>query len=295
MTISGPRALVAEDEILTGEAVALDRQPLGLGLRLLGGLIDAVLGWIVYLALAVFGAGSLVDAGVLDAGTYQIFAIIALVVCFAVVPITVETLTGGRSLGRLAAGGRIVRSDGGAIGFRHAFIRGLLGVLEVYMTFGGLALIVGMFTPRAQRLGDLMAGTYSERARRTRLPDPSPGVPDPLAGWARVADVARLPARLDAQVTRFASGSGGLSPAVRARIAAELAGDVAPYVTPIPDVAPELLLQGVAAVRREREGRMLRAERERAEIFAGQDPFTGAPQPRRSGVEPQWNGSAPRS
>ncbi|GGF45899.1 membrane protein [Microbacterium sorbitolivorans] len=285
MTISGPRALVAEDEILTGEAVALDRQPLGLGLRLLGGLIDAVLGWIVYLALAVFGAGSLVDAGVLDAGTYQIFAIIALVVCFAVVPITVETLTGGRSLGKLAAGGRIVRSDGGAIGFRHAFIRGLLGVLEVYMTFGGLALIVGMFTPRAQRLGDLMAGTYSERARRTRLPVPSPGVPDPLAGWARVADVARLPARLDAQVTRFASGSGGLSPAVRARIAAELAGDVAPYVTPIPDVAPELLLQGVAAVRREREGRMLRAERERAEIFAGQDPFTGAPQPRRGGPE----------
>ena len=291
MTISGPRALVAEDEILTGEAVALDRQPLGLGLRLLGGLIDALLGWIVFLAIAVFGAASLVDAGVLDEGTYQIFAIVALVVCFAVVPIAVETLTRGRSLGKLAAGGRIVRSDGGAIGFRHAFIRGLLGVLEVYMTLGGVALVVGMFTPRAQRLGDLIAGTYSERARRTRLPDPAPGVPDPLAAWARVADVARLPDRLDAQVTRFASGSGNLSPAVRARIAEELAGDVAPYVTPLPAVAPELMLLGVAAVRRERERRMLRTERERAEIFAGQDPFTGAPGP----STPQWNGSAPRS
>jgi uncharacterized RDD family membrane protein YckC len=276
MTPTGPRALVAEDEILTGEAVALDRQPLGLGLRLLGGLIDAVIGWIVYLALAVFGAGSLVDAGVLDEGTYQIFAIVALVVCFAVVPIAVETLTGGRSLGRLAAGGRIVRSDGGAIGFRHAFIRGLLGVLEIYMSFGGVALIVGMFTPRAQRLGDLVAGTYSERARRTRLPDPPPGVPAPLIGWAAVADVARLPDRLDAQVARVASGSAGLAPAARGRIATELAGDVAPYVTPLPSVPPEMLLLGVAAVRRERERRMLRTERERATLFAGQDPFTGA-------------------
>jgi hypothetical protein len=32
----------------------------------------------------------------------------------------------------------------------------------------------------------------------------------------------------------------------------------------------------VAAVRRERERRMLRTERERATLFAGQDPFTGA-------------------
>jgi len=280
MSISGPRPLVAEDEVLTGEAVALDRQPLGLGLRLLGGLIDALLGWIVYLALAVFGAGSLLSAGVLDEGTYRIFSIVVLVICFAVVPITVETLTRGRSLGRLAAGGRIVRSDGGAIGFRHAFIRGLLGVLEIYMSFGGVALIVGMFTPRAQRLGDLVAGTYSERARRTRLPDPSPGVPDSLTAWAAIADVARLPDRLDAQVSRFASGSAKLSPAARARIAAELASDVAPYVTPLPPVPAETLLQGVAAVRRQRERRMLRAEHARTTLLAGQDP---------------WNGSAPRS
>ncbi|GGO62927.1 hypothetical protein GCM10010910_14240 [Microbacterium nanhaiense] len=285
MTISGPRALVAEDEILTGEAVALDRQPLGLGLRLLGGLIDALIGWLAYLALAVFGAGSLVDAGVLDEGTYRIFSVVVLVVCFAVLPITVETLSGGRSLGKLAAGGRIVRSDGGAIGFRHAFVRGLLGVLEIYMSFGGVALIVGMFTPRAQRLGDLVAGTYSERARRTRLPDPSPGIPEQLAGWARVADVARLPDRLDAQVTRFSSGASKLSPAARARIASELVADIAPYVTPLPQAPAEAVLQGVAAVRREREARMLRAERERASALAGRDPFSGD----------QWNGSAPRS
>ena len=41
---------------------------------------------------------------------------------------------GGRrlgQLGRLAVGSRIVRIDGGAAGFRHAFIRALVGVIEI--------------------------------------------------------------------------------------------------------------------------------------------------------------------
>ena len=272
----GPRALALDDEVLTGEAVALDLQPIGLGLRVLGGLIDAAIAWAVYLAIMIWGAGSLLSAGVLTDATYRIFAIVFLVVCFVVLPITVETLSHGRSLGKLAAGGRIVRADGGASGFRHAFVRGLVGVLEVYMSFGAIALLVGMFTPRAQRLGDLVAGTYSERARRPALPDPAPMLPPELAEWAELADVARLPARLDAQVTRFASAATKLHPAARTRIAADLAHDIAPFVSPVPMVAPEVLLAGVAAVRRERERAVLRNERERAALLGGQDPFTGA-------------------
>lgn len=275
--IAGPRTLVAEDEVLTGEAVALDLQPIGLGLRVLGGMIDAVLGWALYLAIMLWGVGSLVDAGILTQATMQVFAIVLLVVCFAVLPITVETLTRGRSLGKLAAGGRIVRSDGGAIGFRHAFIRGLVGVLEVYMTLGGIALLVGVFTPRAQRLGDLVAGTYSERARRPALPEPARGIPEQLAGWAEVADVARLPARLDAQVMRFSAGAENMNPAARARIAAELAPDVEPFVSPVPPVSPEVFLAGVAAVRRERERAVLRAENARTARLSGADSVTGVP------------------
>src|SRR3546814_5251935 len=100
-------------------------------------------------------------------------------------PTTVETVTRGRSLGKRAVGGRIVRADGGAIGFRHAFLRALLGVLELWFTLGSLAALVGAFTPRAQRLGDLLAGTYSERTRTRPLPAPAPGIPPALAGWAQ--------------------------------------------------------------------------------------------------------------
>ncbi len=259
---------MAEDEILTGEAVALDLQPLGVGMRALGGLIDLVIAYLL-LFLAMWAAGSLADAGVLDQGTVQIYQVTAIVVVFVVIPVAVETLTRGRSLGRLAAGARIVRSDGGAIGFRHAFIRALVGVLEIAMSLGGIAFLVAMFSPRGQRLGDLVAGTYSERTRAPRLPEPAPGVPPELAGWAEVADAARLPARVDLRVTRFASGAARMDPAVRARLAAELAQEVAPFVSPLPPVAPELLLQGVAAIRRDRDRTALRAQAERAARLAG--------------------------
>ncbi|MBP2437586.1 RDD family protein [Microbacterium amylolyticum] len=265
---TGPRALVADDEVLTGEAVALDLQPIGLGMRTLGGLIDMVAGWLLFLAL-LWGAGTIAAAGIIDQGTIQILTIVLLVMSFVGLPLTVETMTRGRSLGKLAAGGRIVRTDGGAIGFRHAFIRALVGVLEIYMTFGGIAILVGTFTPRAQRLGDLVAGTYSERVRRPKLPPPAPGVPPELVHWAEIADVSRLPPRVDSRVTRFATGGAKIDPRIRARLAADLMHDVAPFVTPLPDASPEVVLQGVAAVRRERDRTALENENIRVARLAG--------------------------
>ncbi|MTE22754.1 RDD family protein [Microbacterium sp. ZXX196] len=259
---------VHDDEVLTGEAVALDLQPLGLGLRIAGGLIDAVVGWGLVLLIVGWGLQSLAAGGVLDEATLQIATIIAYVVCFAGIPITVETLTRGRSLGRLAVGGRIVRADGGAVGFRHAFVRGLVGVLEIYLTFGGLALVVAAFTPRGQRLGDLVAGTHSERDRRPPLPAAPPEAPPALADWARVADVARLPDRTDQRIARFAAGAHRMHPAVRARLAADLVREAAPFVSPAPAAPPEAALAAIAAVRRTRERQALLAENARAGALA---------------------------
>lgn len=154
----------AADEVLSGEAVAIDVQPIGFLLRALGAAIDMLLGYAVFL-LWIFLRIWLLDAGVLDETTDRIAVVSAFVVSFVVLPITMEVALKGRSLGKLAVGGRIVRVDGGAAGFRHAFIRALLGVLEIYMTFGGVAVLTGAFNARSQRLGDLVAGTYSQRVR----------------------------------------------------------------------------------------------------------------------------------
>jgi uncharacterized RDD family membrane protein YckC len=256
------RPQVDHDEVLTGEAVVLDVQPIGLLLRAAGAAIDIVASFLLLLACYLL-LGALGRAGLVDEVTARIAPIAMMVVIFVILPASIETLTRGRSLGKLAVGGRIVRNDGGAIGFRHAFIRALLGVLEVYMTLGSIALIVGIFTPRAQRLGDLVAGTYAERTRTPSLPPDARRLPPGMEGWAAIADVARVPDRLGRRLTQFAAGAAKMVPVSRARIAAELADEVSPFVAPIPPVDAETLIHAVVAVRRERELRALTLQAER--------------------------------
>jgi uncharacterized RDD family membrane protein YckC len=259
---------IQQDEVLTGEAVALDVQPLGYFLRALGVLIDMVLGVIVFVMFALLTSW-LVARGSLDDAVVPILTIGIVALVTVVIPTVVETASRGRSVGKLAVGGRIVRADGGASGFRHALIRAIVGVFELWFTLGAVAALVGAFTPRSQRLGDLLAGTYSERTRTPRLPDSSPGVPAPLGEWAAKADVARLPDRLARRVAQFVGHAPDMQPGPRARVAASLAQEVAPHVSPVPAVDPETFLRGVVAVRRERELRALQLESRRVAALTG--------------------------
>ncbi|AZS36172.1 hypothetical protein CVS47_00772 [Microbacterium lemovicicum] len=263
------RVELAQDEILTGEAVALDVQPVGFFLRALGVLIDMAVGAGAFLLFALV-ATWLASQGAIDPALFPILSITMLVIVTVVVPTTVETATRGRSLGRLAVGARIVRADGGASGFRQAFIRALVGVFELWFTLGAVAGVVGALTPRAQRLGDLLAGTYAERTRAPKLPPPAPGAPPALAVWADVADVARLPDRLARRIAQFVRQAESMEPSARARVAASLASEVRELVSPVPAVDPELLLRGVAAVRHDRELRALELEERRVDrLVAG--------------------------
>lgn len=260
--------------MLTGEAVALDVQPLGFFLRALGCLIDVVIG-VGILLLFVLVVGYLAADGLVPESTFGIISIVVIVLVLVVLPTTVETVTRGRSIGKLIVGGRVVRVDGGAAGFRHAVIRALAGVLETWFTAGAIAALVGIFTPRSQRLGDVLAGTYSERTRAPRLPGGVPGIPPALMEWAGVADVARLPDRLARRCAQFVHQAGQMEPAARARLAASLAAEASAWVSPVPAVDPDTLVRGVVAVRRERELRALLLENERvARLTAG---ATGAP------------------
>lgn len=265
---TAPRIVaIQQDEILTGEAVALDVQPLGFFLRALGLLIDVVLAVALFLLFALV-ATYMFGLDIFGESSARIVTVTMIVLIMVVIPTAVETFTRGRSLGKLAVGGRIVRTDGGASGFRQAFIRALVGVFEIWMTFGSVAALVGAFTPRSQRLGDLLAGTYSERSRTPRLPAPAPGLPEALVPWASVADVARLPDRLSRRIAQFARQASALEPGPRARLAASLAAEATAYVSPVPDVDPETFVCGVAAMRRDRELRGLELEQQRVAALA---------------------------
>ncbi len=257
-----------EQEVLSGEAVAIDVQPVGFVLRAAGALIDMALGIVLFIAVTWVQVW-LMSEGLLTEHTFRILMICAAVLSFLVLPITVEVATRGRSLGKLAVGGRIVRIDGGAITFRHTFIRALVGVLEVYMTFGGAAVITGALTARSQRLGDLVAGTYSQRVRTPVLPAHQPYLPPALAGWASIADVARMPDRLARRISQFLAHAQRLSPAARAGVAQELAAEARPFVSPVPAVSAEELLLGITVLRREREKTALTNADDRAERLSG--------------------------
>ena len=224
------------------------------------------------LLLFLWAAGWLSSVGAIDDAVIPILTIVMIVVVMVVIPTVVETTTRGRSLGKLAVGGRIVRTDGGAAGFRHALIRALIGVFELWFTFGAVAALVGAFTPRSQRLGDLMAGTYSERTRTPRLPPAPVETPPPLLAWAETADVARLPERLARRLAQFGQSARNMEPSARARVAASLAAEASLHVSPVPAVDPETLIMGVVALRRQRELRALELERDRVAALTGTTP-----------------------
>jgi len=249
-----------DDSIMTGEAVALDLRPASFVLRSAGAIIDFVVYIGFYLLLLLFVLPALGNTLGLDNAILTALGVAGLVIAIVVAPITVELLSHGRSLGKLAIGARIVRDDGGAIGFRHAFIRALTGVIEIYTTFGGFAVVVSLLNSRSKRLGDLLAGTYSQYERVSKVDKPVYGVPAELAQWALTADVARMPDRLGRRVSTFLAQAAHLTPASRQRVGNELAAEVSPFVSPVPAIDAELFLAGVAAVRRDREYAALQLE-----------------------------------
>lgn len=250
-------------ELITGEAVALDVRPTGFILRAAGAIIDYVVSIVVFIGLMLAMFSWVLSGVPMDTSMFTAIVLALTVLCLVVLPAAIEIATRGRSLGRLVVGARIVRDDGGAPGFRHAFIRALTGYFEIYLTAGGIAALTGLLSNRSKRLGDVLAGTYSQRERLPRVVEPVAMIPPQLGAWAVGADVARLPDALARRVTQFLKQAGAMTPATRTRLAAELAAEVSRFVSPLPIAPPEMFLVGVSVIRREREYQAQLAQRQR--------------------------------
>ena len=254
-------ATLTTDDLVTGEAVALDLPAASLGARIASGLIDMVVTMFVFIA-AIFVL--VVAALQTDEALIWASFVATMIVVFLVFPATLETLTRGKSLGKLAFGLRTVRDDAGPITFQHAFVRALIGFVEIYVFTGVPAFFSALISPRGKRLGDYAAGTYVVRDRvRLRLAPPTM-MPPPLAQWARTADMASLPTGLALAVRQFLGRLPTLDPPSRATIGTRLADQVSQYVAPAPPpgTPPEAYLAAVIASRRERDQARLHREAE---------------------------------
>ena len=249
-------ATLTTDDLVTGEAVALDLPPAGLGSRIASGLIDVTVTLLLLVGVVLLSTVAALRTDQALLGT--------LVFVFVIFPTTVETLSRGKSLGKVVLGLRTVRDDAGPISFHHAFVRALIAVVEVYAFGGGPAFFAALLSSRGKRLGDYAAGTYVVRERvRLRLAPPA-AMPPPLAAWAASADMAALPTGLALAVRQFLGRLPQIDPASRASIGGRLATQVAEYVAPPPPAGtpPEAFLAAVIASRRERDAARLAREAE---------------------------------
>lgn len=249
--------------VVTGEAVVLELRAASFAARALSTLIDVVANLLLLFLLFYLVGNTL--GGALDPALTRALLLAAVVLVILVVPVTVETLTRGKSLGRLVMGLRIVRDDGGAVRFRQAFTRGILAVLEIYMLAGSLAFVVAVFNEQSKRLGDMLAGTY---AMRERVKAPAPPVvvmPAELAPWASLADIGRLPDPLSRRAARFLAQAARMTPQARTALGTSLATEVSAFVSPPPPpgTVPESYLRAVMAQRRDRDFARLSAQRQR--------------------------------
>jgi uncharacterized RDD family membrane protein YckC len=247
------------EDLVTGEAVVLDLRPASFITRALALALDLFV-TVVLTILVVWLLTA--TTGVIDQAAGSALGLVMLLGVLIGIPITVETLTRGRSLGKLAAGLRVVRDDGGPIRARHALIRGLLGVLEIYWSFGSIALITSLLNRRGKRLGDLLAGTYVIRERSPREQPNLVQMPPHLHPWAAASDLGRLPDRLSLAARQFLGRAARLAPASRERLGRGLAEQVSRYVAPSPPPGthPEDFLAAVLAERRDRDYARLRRE-----------------------------------
>jgi uncharacterized RDD family membrane protein YckC len=263
--------------IITGEAVVLELRPASFAARALGLALDMLVYFALLIGMLFLIFSVLPD---LDEAAGRAMILSSVVLCLVIVPVTVETLSRGRSLGKLAAGLRIVRDDGGSIRFRHAVIRGLIGFLEIFMTFGGLAVGVALFNDKSKRLGDILAGTYSLRLRVRPEAKVLPFAPPYLQHWVALADIGRIPDATARRATQFIQQAPRMAPASRINMAASLAAEVSGQVAPPPPpgTRPEDYLWAVLGERRTREWKRLSRAEERSRKIAerlDRVPFSG--------------------
>lgn len=239
-------------ELVTGDAVVLGVRPAKLPSRALALAIDLVAVGMVFVLVSI---GLALATATLDDAAVAAVTVATFLLVLVGAPVAVETLSHGRSLGKLACGLRVVRDDGGPIRFRHALVRGTMGVVEILATFGVVAAIASLVSARGRRLGDVFAGTLVVRervpaGRAAAVPPPPPW----LVGRFSGLDLSAVPDDLWLAVRQYLTRMHQLDTVVGRNMSERLAGELAARTgVPAPRGVPAAAF--LAAVVNERQAR----------------------------------------
>jgi uncharacterized RDD family membrane protein YckC len=241
-------------EVVTGEAVVLELPVASFPGRLLALTVDLAVQLPLLVAIAV-GISALAD--VVNGDYLAAVWIGAYLLVMAGYPTIFETLTRGKTLGKMALGLRVVGDDGSPERFRQALFRSAAGLIEIY-PLAPIALITSIVSAKGKRLGDIFAGTYVLQERmpaRAALPPLFAVVPPPLTGWAQSLQLSALSDQTADAAGSYLRRFAELAPRARESLGIQLANAVAAEVSPPPPpgTPPAAYLAAVLAVRRERD------------------------------------------
>ncbi len=196
------------EQVVTGDAVVLDVQIAQLPVRALSALIDVSVIFVGYLAGVMLWAITLSEFDPALSGSVLIIFTVLTIIGY---PVIFESATRGKTLGKMALGLRVVSDDGGPERFRQALFRGLASFIEIWMFFGGPAVICSLLSPKGKRLGDVFAGTVVISERGPKLPPP-PVMPPSLAWWASSLQLSGLGPEQAELARQFLSRASQLNP-----------------------------------------------------------------------------------
>ncbi len=248
-------AVAAGRGIVTPQGVILDLEAAGVGFRGLARFIDVVIAAFLIVAVVQF----IEITGAVGGATFSL--VLQIIFSFLVLfmyPVVAETYFRGRTIGKWVTGLRVVTLEAGPVGFREAFIRSLFQLVDFILTYGGLALICGMFTKRSQRLGDLAAGTFVIRDPRVISHVPAVAFTPPMGTEIIVANmnVMKLRPKQERVIRSFLLRVGELSGPARVDLGTRLSavtsehlGHPGTYGLP-----PETYLVAVLAAAQLRDG-----------------------------------------
>jgi uncharacterized RDD family membrane protein YckC len=233
--------------IATPEGVTMELVLAGLGSRFVARLLDTLIQLAIILALAL---------GVALSSPPGFVRAILLVILFLVLlayDLPFEVLNGGRTIGKAAAGIRVVGRNGEPVGFLASAIRTILRIVDFLPAMYAVGVVTIVATRQDQRLGDLAAGTLVIRDRfpglSAMIAAPITVPVDAVTTW----DVSAVDAVQLATIRHFLDRRLALPWDVRSRFAIALASEVAPRIAGVPANAhPEYLLEGVVIAKQAR-------------------------------------------
>ncbi len=252
----------ASGAIVTPEAVRLDFETAGVGTRAAGALIDILVRIVAVLIVYVVGLlGILFGRNTLFGDVFGLVLGAIVIGILIGYPIICEAFWGGRTVGKMAMGTRVVTLEGVPVRMRHTFIRGVMLLVEFFLPPGGATPLVSlMTTSRHQRLGDLAAGTYVIRDRKVEA-STVPVWFTPPSGWesyARTLDVSRITDYQYTMVRGYLLRTSRFYPQARAQLSLRIATPLARYInhTVPPGVTADNFLLCVAAAYQARHRRV---------------------------------------